>query len=884
MALQRINRVMIRDVRSWRGEHEFTFDEDITVLYGPNGSGKSSLWIGIVLGLLFKISSSISTEIRSIGGGSRNPYVEVDFTANGIQYRIEKTFGIRSIAAARLLNLDSGELLCEQDAAVIECRNLLTGSGDQEILGKNPGDVAKALEVSTKGQIVDLILPKQGNLNQRPEKNKALSMVGLKPNAESQNSAMNAMIAWVEEDRKSFGRFKMDGEPAANAKGDLIDAMNKQKIIAAEEDRLIELSNNLQTLIRELNELELELEQEESEDNTRTRIDGLRREADSHQVSRDKAEKTLRDAEQVVQPLQNSHIVRLKRRDEAQSLTDQNTQLNGQLIARKEAHAVAEKGHKTRTDALNEVNIRLAALNEWIQYAQRLDSMESQRKELRGLEVDRDLLTSVIDSAAEIQTELDTIVLATDEQWTRIKAIAKEVSAIRGAADAWSITEFSSGKEHRIFIDEDEIEKAPDSVNTSIEVRDSKGNTKIRVENTTSLSKIQELEEEERAIFSALSAKKGTLELRKRQIRHDELSGKLSLENSRIKDLNNRMAMDDRIEMVAQLTAQLESTADEPETDRPEEGDWTEMLIPLQGERDSAQSFMEESVEVLQNTRDKLTEITAQSRLLRSQIDDKSEEISAHIEAFGEDEVLQTQLAEARVRLQEAKEVAEPLIEARDANEEQKRIMAQTLQDQLTGEQKTRTRMVELQTTIRDRRTTSGLGELSNVSTQRETLDSEITSLRVDFSALQALETALNSVRDANIEAIRPHVENTIQNGATYVFAREVQIKLGDDGFPQAVEHVQGQAIPFEQESFGTQEQLNLIYRIALAGIIAEEEGHGLCIVLDDPFGDTDIGRRQRMIEWMGAELRRSGHQLILLTCRGSDFRGFGHHDDIRQH
>jgi len=75
-----------------------------------------------------------------------------------------------------------------------------------------------------------------------------------------------------------------------------------------------------------------------------------------------------------------------------------------------------------------------------------------------------------------------------------------------------------------------------------------------------------------------------------------------------------------------------------------------------------------------------------------------------------------------------------------------------------------------------------------------------------------------------------------------------------------------------------------LIYRIALAGIIAEEEGHGLCIVLDDPFGDTDIGRRQRMIEWMGAELRRSGHQLILLTCRGSDFRGFGHHDDIRQH
>ena len=35
MALQRINRVMLRDLRSWRGEHEFTFDEDVTVLHGP---------------------------------------------------------------------------------------------------------------------------------------------------------------------------------------------------------------------------------------------------------------------------------------------------------------------------------------------------------------------------------------------------------------------------------------------------------------------------------------------------------------------------------------------------------------------------------------------------------------------------------------------------------------------------------------------------------------------------------------------------------------------------------------------------------------------------------------------------------------------------------
>ena len=224
------------------------------------------------------------------------------------------------------------------------------------------------------------------------------------------------------------------------------------------------------------------------------------------------------------------------------------------------------------------------------------------------------------------------------------------------------------------------------------------------------------------------------------------------------------------------------------------------------------------------------------------------------------------------------------MTETRDANEEQKRTMAQNLQNQMTGGQNARARIIELQATIQDRRTIGGLEELSNVSAQREALDGQVTALEHDYLALQSLETALNSVRAANIEAIRPRVEDTIQSGASYVFNREVQISLGDDGFPQAIEHFQGRAIPFEQESFGTQEQLNLIYRIALAGIIAEDEGHGLCIVLDDPFGDTDIGRRQRMIEWMGAELRRAGHQLILLTCRGTDFAGFGHHDDIRQH
>ena len=878
MALQRINRVLIRDIRSWRGDHEFTFDEGITVLYGPNGSGKSSLWTGVVLGLLYKISGSVSEVIRPIGGGAGNPYVEIDFIANGIQYRIEKTFGKRAVATARLSNLDSGDQMSEGDAAVIECRNLLTGSDDQEILGGREGALNKALEASTKGQIVDLILPKQGQLNMRPEENKSLSSVGLEANAEGQNTALNSMIGWVDEDKKSI-----KSSDRANASGELMETIRTHKNVLSEEGRLIELSNDLQTLIQQLNELEIEMGQEEPEVDARQRIDNLRREAENHQLAREVAETDIATKNGVVQPLQTQHTKRTELRVNAETLSTQNATLSGQLTERRTIHEQTETDSRKRQENLTIVKAKLVTLNEWITFVQRQEAMVSQKQELAGLKSDQESLDKAIQKAAEIQAELNNIILPTDEQWERIRQIPAEIASIRGAADAWSITQFSPGKNHQIFIDGEKIDKAPDSVNTSIEVRDATGNAKLRVENTISLSEIKELEAEQHSIFSGLSVK-GTKELRTRQIGHDELIGKLTVENSRIEDLNKRKAMDERKEQIAHLTALLDSALDEPESERPGEGDWAKMLTPLEGERNSAELLMNESATALQTARDNLTETTTQKVVIDGQIRQKIEEISVHIEAFGADDALQTQLAEASVRLQEAQKIAEPLIDSRNANEEQKRSIAQNLQNQMAGEQNTRTRIIELQATIRDRRTTGGLGELNTVSAQCRTLNNEINQLEGNYLALQSLELALNTVRTANIEAIRPRVENTIQNGATYVFNREVEVNLGDDGFPQAVQHIQGRAIPFEQESYGTQEQLNLIYRIALAGIIAEDEGHGLCIVLDDPFGDTDIGRRQRMIEWMGAQVGQANHQLILLTCRGPDFNGFGNHDDIRTH
>ena len=58
----------------------------------------------------------------------------------------------------------------------------------------------------------------------------------------------------------------MDGEPAANATGTLIEARRNLETIATKEEQVIERSYDLHNLIREVNELEIEMGEEETED------------------------------------------------------------------------------------------------------------------------------------------------------------------------------------------------------------------------------------------------------------------------------------------------------------------------------------------------------------------------------------------------------------------------------------------------------------------------------------------------------------------------------------------------------------------------------------------------------------------------------------------
>ena len=260
-----------------------------------------------------------------------------------------------------------------------------------------------------------------------------------------------------------------------------------------------------------------------------------------------------------------------------------------------------------------------------------------------------------------------------------------------------------------------------------------------------------------------------------------------------------------------------------------EEGDWSDRMIQLEGKKKSAVDLEDEARIKMQKSRDKFEGIKGRNKENLAQYNEKDTELKDHISLHGDDDVLKENLHLLRNELQKAESIEKPLLDSRSANEEQKLTQARNLQDEISGNRDIRTRIIQIETTIKDRRVNGGLDQLVRVEAKRQGFEDEVKFLEVDFLAHKALEEALKTVRAANINEIRPRVERTIQQGASYVFNNaDLTINLGDDGFPEAVQHIQGQQIKFEEESFGTQEQLNLIYRIALAGIIADDEGHGL--------------------------------------------------------
>ena len=122
------------------------------------------------------------------------------------------------------------------------------------------------------------------------------------------------------------------------------------------------------------------------------------------------------------------------------------------------------------------------------------------------------------------------------------------------------------------------------------------------------------------------------------------------------------------------------------------------------------------------------------------------------------------------------------------------------------------------------------------------------------------------------MESIYPVLQTIINQVAGHLYGNGAKIILNKDGFPESLVRPGRSEIQFEWESYGTREQLNLLYRLALIRIISDEEETSLCFALDDPLVNSDKLRRQKILNHLNGLISKGEHQVLVFTCHAEDY------------
>lgn len=128
--------------------------------------------------------------------------------------------------------------------------------------------------------------------------------------------------------------------------------------------------------------------------------------------------------------------------------------------------------------------------------------------------------------------------------------------------------------------------------------------------------------------------------------------------------------------------------------------------------------------------------------------------------------------------------------------------------------------------------------------------------------AARHLRDTLARHREAAHQAyVRPYREEIRRLGRA-VYGDTFDVEVADD-LTIASRSLHGTSVPFDQLSGGAKEQLGILSRLAVAGLV--ETGRGVPVIIDDALGYTDPERLERVSTVFGAP--GEGTQVVLLTC-----------------
>ena len=895
MVLERINSVIIENFRSFSGLQEpFIFKDGLNLISGDNGSGKTTIRLAIVLGLFSRTSGK---GLESVLRGKTPARISIDFEANGQIYKIEKTFALSGGGDAKLTCIGTDNVY-ELEEAVVECRKLVSGTNESEVniisgkLGVLHDTISPAQKFS-EGELSkllgnnmgSLLFPEQGKLVDAFKSNNVLKNIGLDDTFHLKNSELKKLENRVDEERmerlqKGKNTFKIDLEKeigtSLKSEGlldkkfkktlEIIENVNKGE---AMELKLREYYTSLETLYSEDQQIN------EGED-LNAKAEELENSAELHRVKREEESKQTESKENTVENLEKL----LKTRNE---LKNKINIVQNKLNIEKSKLTQEENSLNRNTKDYERIQIKIESnekeydiIEKWIEY----DGSEGVRKQFKN---QIDVLNKKIKNIdikkgqiEDIRKKRQKIVPATTDQWDKITDLEQTIKFAQNALSPWKFEITALPKGFVVNIDDKNNTDNEGDVHASLSMSNSNGEKIISIKNPEKNRSVDELEYELKSCYELLGVvSKGELNIRKEK--YDTYTNNIEFIEKTLIESDTKSDIKDEIK---KITETLKIQKNKPDSEKPDgmPMSWENKKLSIGAVLEASKKIRKELNDSKIRLEESIKSIVITINNMEEDIKDTNETVSAHEKEYNSDSEINEKLAYARKEYEKYKKISDLLNASKDVEEVGARNQAGNLRKNITKQNEISTHIASNEAFIEAIIQNSDYSRLVDFKDQLEVAKEDLNAELIETKAILLLLNIIKTLSEDKMASIYPILQQIMDNIADSLYGSGAKVTLNENGFPKSLQRYGRDNIQFAWESYGTREQLNLIYRLAMLRIVSDEEDTRICFALDDPFVNTDKIRRGKLLNHLTGLVSRGNHQALIFTCHQEQF-GLGHID-----
>lgn len=875
-----VERIEVRNWRGLRDRHVFDFEEGINLLVGKNEAGKSTLFEALQR-TLFDRHSTQAKEVKDVQplGSSLAPEAEVTVTADGSRYRIRKRFldGAESVFSVE--RNGSWEREHEGDRADEEARKLVDGDV--------PGRGATKVEHRGLGQAL-WYLQREHRLPDE-EWNEAIQQ-GLGGILDVTTSAPPEKRI-LDRVRDAYGEHWTPKTAKLSANSPVQELEEEIEELKSDLDEKRSRLQEADDLREELEDLAAQRDEyEAARSDAEGRRDQLRERLSEVRELEDRREEAKRSVEEAEREVRETRedLDRLARLDaeleeiqeELETAREETSDAEHRAEAARKAAAEARK---RRRDELVPARTGAARELEGLRALRRIRELEDR---IVALEVERDEITGIQEELDTQRSELRELQGPSEEELDRYREAESELALLEARMEASAIrVTFDFDGEPQIT-SEPEAETEGDAPHSYLVTEPTSfgvgemGTVSVAGVGAT----LEDLRDEAREYRDTLveiedryDADDGD-DLEVLFQRRKTLSGEVERLEDRAKKRRDLDDVEDELATVREeVDAATERTKPLADEQRGLTGDALEQAIgdledrqeELEGEIEDVESREEEASERHESLRQKVQESAQELSSAEARANEKRRQREGVISEYGTRGALQEQHTAREEELDERSSRLEELEEEFEEKVEQPRDELERTEDEID---EIRERVQELEQKaagvqgrieeIADQGVYADAGDLeAKLEQKRRRL--EVLRRRAEGAkvAKQLLDGLQEGRRQELAGPVSEHVDRWVE---VLTGGRYDHLEVDENLHPQAVRHTTYDApLDVDQLSFGTQEQVVVLFRLAVGTVLAEEERQ--LVILDDRLVNADSVRTRRLCQIL--DDAADSCQILLATC-----------------